>query len=1054
MRRGRQVSTERLPLVARAGGQAGRLGDPRAPALDCVLKGDVVGLTTVLAEVAPVQDGEDREAATNYPLPPDHWVNQGTGKEGQYKTLLHAAVETGNADMVQLLLAAGCRADQHSEDLGLGPVHVAARVGSLTILVMLLTNEGNKAEAGAMMRNGRTVLHLAAEAGREEMVEYLLSLGSCPVDGEDLMGRQTPLLLAVRAGHQAIAHLLIEHGASVRHVVDGRSVGEVMQELMPGLDAAAVTVKVKPVENTQQDLVYSAGRLLDKAQRAKQKDLSNMQNIVMFRTVIQSITSSGPAILDTSNCGCLTLVQKSCSYGLAEFLVCLLQHGASPTATLPECRDPPVLLAAYGGHAEALQVLVKQKAKSAKVGPAANLAMTDPVTGETALHMVLQMPQRSAGRGREEGYRAALEVLLGDPGLEEELASVINKRDLQGNTPLHYATQAWPQATVRLLLERGANIGLRNKWGETAISRISPALMEDFLDTHCLTAKNDVHQEDFQLKFKYHFLAPPVDHPQYSEADPEGQEAVAEAALPETESLWHMAQSKEHRHLLRHPVITSFLWMKWQRISKQFNRNLRLYLLFVTTLTWYIFERFGGVSLRSPLAPDSELATELFCSSRLLGTDPARGFWFWMFLAQTLLQLMLILRDWRRDLRESDCQAAMLVFLTSWLEYFLLAAMVLLLVFRTTAMPTVLNILLVLVAFREGLQMMVSLKRYVFGCENWLELATIILAATILHTPDSRLSEQCGTERYLAAVALVLAWATLITLVGRHPRLSKYNIYVTMFYKILKTFATFLVWYSFFLIAFALGFYIMLHKDVPKGPDGAADSEDDYKFFNNPWWSIIKTSTMFVGEIEFSDIPISTDSSTWPLGYLYLLTFIFLIVVVLMNLLNGLAVSDTAVIQDQAEIVTYVIRVETISCFEAVLLGDPFNFLANWPAVRVLRDLPSLALCKALHRLACCRALSHRLTGATAILLFYTWLGPDKTLTLTPNKPGPLCNCVAVEAMGEEVVQSAKAVIIRRRQAALEEGPTDRLERRQQELAGQLDHLGEKLDRILEALRK
>ena len=56
-----------------------------------------------------------------------------------------------------------------------------------------------------------------------------------------------------------------------------------------------------------------------------------------------------------------------------------------------------------------------------------------------------------------------------------------------------------------------------------------------------------------------------------------------------------------------------------------------------------------------------------------------------------------------------------------------------------------------------------------------------------------------------------------------------------------------------------------------------------------------------------------------------------------MNLLNGLAVSDTAVIRDKAEIVTYIIRVETVSCFEAVLLGDPFNFLANWPAIKLLQ---------------------------------------------------------------------------------------------------------------------
>jgi hypothetical protein len=36
--------------------------------------------------------------------------------------------------------------------------------------------------------------------------------------------------------------------------------------------------------------------------------------------------------------------------------------------------------------------------------------------------------------------------------------------------------------------------------------------------------------------------------------------------LPETEPLWYMSQIREHRHLMNHPVITSFLWMKWRRI--------------------------------------------------------------------------------------------------------------------------------------------------------------------------------------------------------------------------------------------------------------------------------------------------------------------------------------------------------------------------------------------------------------------------------------------------------------------------------------------------------
>ena len=46
----------------------------------------------------------------------------------------------------------------------------------------------------------------------------------------------------------------------------------------------------------------------------------------------------------------------------------------------------------------------------------------------------------------------------------------------------------------------------------------------------------------------------------------EPQDPDSRYPLPETESLWYLSQSKAHRHLLKHPVITSFLWLKWMRI--------------------------------------------------------------------------------------------------------------------------------------------------------------------------------------------------------------------------------------------------------------------------------------------------------------------------------------------------------------------------------------------------------------------------------------------------------------------------------------------------------
>ena len=53
-------------------------------------------------------------------------------------------------------------------------------------------------------------------------------------------------------------------------------------------------------------------------------------------------------------------------------------------------------------------------------------------------------------------------------------------------------------------------------------------------------------------------------------------------------------------------------------------------------------------------------------------------------------------------------------------------------------------------------------------------------------------------------------------------------------------------------MAFGLGFYIMLHTDTDPSKSSAIDPNSDYYFFDSPWLALVKTSTMFVGEIEFA----------------------------------------------------------------------------------------------------------------------------------------------------------------------------------------------------------
>ena len=119
----------------------------------------------------------------------------------------------------------------------------------------------------------------------------------------------------------------------------------------------------------------------------------------------------------------------------------------------------------------------------------------------------------------------------------------------------------------------------------------------------------------------------------------DNEEDNEKRALPETEALWYLSTaSKKHRSLLKHPVLASFLWLKWQRIRTLFYANLVLYFLFVVAVTAFIFLKFGGKSaISSAFVTAEENCTstaEGFCYN---GTDPA-----WLYGLSALITVLLV----------------------------------------------------------------------------------------------------------------------------------------------------------------------------------------------------------------------------------------------------------------------------------------------------------------------------------------------------------------------------------------------------------------------------
>ncbi len=80
----------------------------------------------------------------------------------------------------------------------------------------------------------------------------------------------------------------------------------------------------------------------------------------------------------------------------------------------------------------------------------------------------------------------------------------------------------------------------------------------------------------------------------------------------------------------------------------------------------------------------------------------------------------------------------------------------------------------------------------------------------------------------------------------------------------------------------------------------------------------------------------------------------------------------------EAEIICHVSKAETISYAESVLLGDPFDFLADWTTSTKRGYCRMSASCYS--AFPAIRNFAQKLTGATGILLFYSYLDEKQVL--------------------------------------------------------------------------
>ncbi|KAL5359176.1 ankyrin repeat-containing domain protein [Aspergillus floccosus] len=130
-------------------------------------------------------------------------------------TPLHSAAASGSVECVRFLFHEG--ADVNScTTLGLTPLHYAAEKYNARETVEALMNAGANLTARSITSS--TILHRAAEAGRIEMMQWILQHTSLPADEANSYG-WTPLHFAVSKNHLIAVNFLVEHGADISAIM-------------------------------------------------------------------------------------------------------------------------------------------------------------------------------------------------------------------------------------------------------------------------------------------------------------------------------------------------------------------------------------------------------------------------------------------------------------------------------------------------------------------------------------------------------------------------------------------------------------------------------------------------------------------------------------------------------------------------------------------------------------------------------------------------------------------------------------------------------------------
>ncbi|KAF0698896.1 hypothetical protein As57867_010456, partial [Aphanomyces stellatus] len=397
-------------------------------------------------------------------------------KNTEGKTPLLLASEKGNVDMVKAILA---RASNFTTDI-VTAINIAKKGGHAALVGHLheeiekvlfeSIKKGDAASVQSMLatklvdinklQGDYAPLHMAAAVGNIEIVNLLLDHGAT-IDriGSPLDRKFTALILASGIGHVEVAKALCARGANL-NAFNARgntpimtAIAENRLEVVKYLLDAGADIKLRNNENAAvYDIALKRGNsgILERLDNEQKKKIAEAINKGDAKRVRELVAKGVPNI--NKLLGDVALLHIAAAKGNVDILKVLLDSGATVDVAAGEAKDrnTPLIIASSNGHLDAAKLLVERGAKLT----AANKNNNTPLLAAVA--------------------ESRVEVVLFLLGAGAD----VNVRNTEGKSPLLYATDKGNADIVKAILAKGvvdtteyaAALDVASKKGHTAIA--------------------------------------------------------------------------------------------------------------------------------------------------------------------------------------------------------------------------------------------------------------------------------------------------------------------------------------------------------------------------------------------------------------------------------------------------------------------------------------------------------------------------------------------------------------------------------------------------------